>query len=52
MPVVLELLFNEWAVGFGVPILIGVGFTLLGNEFKEFKAARLCFWIGAVWAIM
>src|SRR2546430_10520825 len=50
MPAVLDLLFNEWLVGFGVPILIGAGFTLLADEFKEFKAAKTCFIIAAAWA--
>jgi hypothetical protein len=49
MQALLEILFNEWLVGFGVPILIGVGFTLLADEFKEYGAARWCFSVSAVW---
>jgi hypothetical protein len=45
----LDFIFNEWLVGFGVPILIGVGFALVGDEFKEYKAARWCFCISAAW---
>lgn len=44
-----ETVFNEWLVAFCVPILIGVGFALLSDEFKEYKAARLCFWLSAIW---
>ena len=49
MHALLEILFNEWLVGFGVPILIGVGFTLLADEFKEYGAARWGFSISALW---
>jgi hypothetical protein len=45
-----DFLFNEWVVGLGVPILIGLGFTLLADEFKEYRAARVCFWASALWA--
>jgi hypothetical protein len=45
----LDFLFNDWLVGFGVPILIGVGFALLADEFKEYTAARWCFVVSAVW---
>ena len=50
MPRVLEALFNDWAVGFGVPILVGLGITLLTDEFKDYKAARWCFWVSALWS--
>jgi hypothetical protein len=46
---IFEWLFDWLLLGFGVPILIGAGFTLLADEFKEFKAARVCFYIAAVW---
>src|SRR5271155_4120163 len=49
MHVVLDWLFDWLVFGFGVPILIGVGFTLLADEFKEFKAARVCFYLAAAW---
>jgi hypothetical protein len=45
----LDFILNEWLVGFGVPILISVGFALVGDEFKEYKAARWCFCISAAW---
>lgn len=45
----LDFIFNEWLVGFGVPIVITVGFALVGDEFKEYKAARWCFCISAAW---
>jgi Leucine-rich repeat (LRR) protein len=44
-----ETVFNEWLVGFCVPILIGAGFALLSDEFKEYTGARLCFWLSAIW---
>jgi len=50
MPVLLDLLFNEWLVGFGVPILVGIGLSLLADEFKEFTAARICFIFATLWA--
>jgi Leucine-rich repeat (LRR) protein len=46
---VLDAVFNEFAVGFGVPILIGLGTWLTSDEFKEYKAARCFFWISAIW---
>jgi hypothetical protein len=49
MLVVLGLIFNEWLVGFGVPILVGIGLTLVSDEFKKFQAARMCFIIATVW---
>ena len=33
-----------------MPILIGVGFNLPADEYKEYRAARVCFWAAAVWA--
>jgi hypothetical protein len=40
----------DWPLfGFGVPILIGVGFTVLADEFKAFRAARVCFYLAAIW---
>jgi hypothetical protein len=38
------------AVGLGVTIFIGAGFTLLADEFQEFKAARICFAVAGMWA--
>jgi hypothetical protein len=49
MQVVLEWLFDWLVFGFGVPIIIGVGFGLLADEFKEFRAARICFYLVALW---
>jgi hypothetical protein len=49
MHIVLDSLFDWVLVGFGVPILIGVGLGLLADEFKEFKAARICFYLAAAW---
>ncbi len=49
MRALLDLIFDWLAFGFGVPILIGVGFALLADEFKAFKAARICFYIVAAW---
>jgi len=49
MHVVLDSLFDWLVVGFGVPILIGVGLALLADEFKEFIAARVCFYLAAAW---
>jgi hypothetical protein len=46
---VLDAIFNEFVVGFGVPILIGLGTWLTSDEFKEYKAARFLFWISAIW---
>src|SRR5260370_172052 len=44
---ILDLLFNEWAVGLGVPLLIGIAFALLADEFKQFTAARVLFILAA-----
>jgi Leucine-rich repeat (LRR) protein len=44
----MEIVFNEWVIGFCVPILIGAAFTLLADEFREYKAARVCFWSAAI----
>jgi Leucine-rich repeat (LRR) protein len=44
----LQIVFNEWLVAFCVPILIGAAFTLLADEFKEYRAARICFWSAAI----
>jgi hypothetical protein len=46
---ILDSIFNEWVVGFGVPILVSLGIGMLADEFKEYKAARWCFWVSAVW---
>ena len=46
---VLDFLFNEWLVGFGVPILISAGFAFIGDEFRAFKWARICFVTSAAW---
>jgi hypothetical protein len=49
MHVALEWLFDWVLVTFVVSILIGAGFTLLADEFKEFKAAKACFYLAAAW---
>jgi hypothetical protein len=46
---ILDFILNEWVVGFGVPILVGLGIAMLADEFKEYKAARWCFWVSTVW---
>jgi len=46
---ILDLVFDWLVFGFGVPILIGTGFTLLADEFRQFRAARVCFTVAAVW---
>lgn len=49
MHVVLEWLFDWVLVAFVVSIFIGAAFTLLADEFKEFKAAKACFYLAAAW---
>lgn len=49
MRALLDPIFDWPTFGFGVPILISVGFGLLADEFKAFKAARICFYISAAW---
>lgn len=46
---ILDLLFGEFAVGTGVTLLIGAGFTLLADEFKKFGAAKVCFYAAVAW---
>jgi hypothetical protein len=46
---ILDFILNDWMVGFGVPILVGLGFQMLADEFKEYKAARFCFCVSAFW---
>jgi hypothetical protein len=45
---VLEIVFDDW-FALCVPILIGAGFALPADEYKEYSAARICFWAAAVW---
>lgn len=49
MRVILDYIFDWLPLGLGVSILIGVGFTMLADEFKAFKTARICFCLAAVW---
>jgi hypothetical protein len=49
MQVVLEWLFDWLLVSIVVPTLIGVGLTLLADEFKQFRAARVCFYLATAW---
>lgn len=49
MRVFLDLVFGWLVFGFAVPIFIGAGFTLLADDFRKFKAARICFCFAAVW---
>jgi hypothetical protein len=49
MRVILDYVFDWLPFGFGVPILIVVGFTLLADEFKAFTATRVCFYLATVW---
>ena len=49
MRVILDYIFDWLPFGFGVPILIGVGFALLADEFKAFRAARVCFYLATTW---
>jgi hypothetical protein len=46
---ILETIFGEFATGLGASILAGAGFTLLADEFKKFRAAKLCFCLAALW---
>jgi len=47
--VILGFIFGDFAVGIGATLLIGAGFTLLADEFKAFKAARICFYLATAW---
>jgi hypothetical protein len=47
---ILDQIFDSLPFGIGVPILIGVGLTMLADEFKLFNAARVCFYLSVVWA--
>jgi hypothetical protein len=49
MQVVLEYIFDWLPFGIGVPILIGTGFLLIAEDFREFKAARVCFYLATFW---
>jgi hypothetical protein len=49
MRVILEYIFDWLPLGLGVAVLIGAGFTLLGDDFKLFTAARTCFCIATAW---
>jgi hypothetical protein len=49
MRVILDYIFDWLPFGFGVPILIATGFVLLADEFKAFKAARVCFYLATAW---
>src|ERR1700722_7820037 len=49
MDPIFDFIFNDWIVGLGVPIMIGVGFALLTDELKEYRGARVAFWISAIW---
>jgi hypothetical protein len=49
MRVVFDYIFDWLPFGFGVPILIGAAFALLGDEFREYKGARACFYIATAW---
>jgi hypothetical protein len=51
MHALLDLIFDWLVFGFGVPILIGVGFALLADEFKAFQAGRVCFYVAALWIV-
>lgn len=44
-----EALFSWEVLGLGVSILIAVGFTLAADEFRQFRAARVCFTVTALW---
>src|SRR5260370_7716216 len=46
---VLDYIFDWLPFGFGVPIIIGTGFAMLADEFKAFKAARVCFYVATAW---
>jgi len=42
-------LLSDWAMfALGLPVT-GLGFILLTDEFKKFKAARVSFYIAAIW---
>lgn len=46
---ILDYIFDWLPLGLGVSVLIGVGFTMLADEFKAFTAARICFYLAAMW---
>jgi hypothetical protein len=45
----LDYLFDWLPFGFGVPILVGIGLALLADEFRQFLAARVCFYFAAAY---
>src|SRR5713226_5984595 len=49
MIAILDYIFDWLPFGLGVSILIGTGFVLLADEFKAFKAARVCFYLATAW---
>ena len=49
MRVILDYIFDWLPLGLGVSVLIGVGFAMLADEFKAFTAARICFYLAAIW---
>ncbi len=51
MKILLEYIFDWLPFGIGAPIFIGLGFTLLADEFKAFTAARVFFYLAATWIL-
>jgi hypothetical protein len=49
MRVILDYTFDWLPFALGVPILIATGFTMLADEFKAFKGARVCFYVATAW---
>lgn len=47
---ILDQVFDWLPFGIGVSILIGVGLAMLADEFKSFNAARVCFYVSALYA--
>jgi hypothetical protein len=45
----LDLVFGEFATGVGVSFLTAAGLTLPADEYKAFRAAKVCFVFAAVW---
>jgi hypothetical protein len=49
MRTILDYIFDWLPLGLGVSVLIGAGFAMLAEEFKAFTAARICFYLAAIW---
>ena len=51
MDTAIRLVFNDLVFGIGMPLCVGVGLTMLADEFRKFTSAKIFFLTALIWTV-